>query len=111
VPGRQDLGVPFEVVVDAGEASIMQFVGEIEGEMQIVVAERVLGRGRSLGTNPAPCEEMEDLFAERPTGAGQRSRIPSRRSIDHQIPHAGPQTEIPGRESSYSDRAGAAADS
>src|SRR5687768_9276269 len=27
VPGRQDPRVPFEVVVDAGEASIMQLVG------------------------------------------------------------------------------------
>jgi hypothetical protein len=77
--------------------------------MQIVVAQRVLGRGREFGRDPTPYEEMEDALAERPAGAGQRRPAPGR-TIEHQIRHACPPcTEILEEASPYSDRAGAAA--
>jgi hypothetical protein len=46
-PEPEDPQIPLEVLADSGQATVMEFVGEVEGEVQIVIPQWI-DRGQTV---------------------------------------------------------------
>jgi hypothetical protein len=71
-PERQQGGFPFPLVVDLGKAAVVQFVEHVEREVQVLAAQRVVGRQRDGAELVRDLPEgAQHALRQRPAGVRQ----------------------------------------